>query len=88
MKHKYDEKCVLIDIEARDVFSSGVPSMIKCAVGINHCGNRINKIDKSNTRTVLPECGSDEYCEHVMLCKRTGKIEKNERRNWKESEKV
>ena len=48
-------------------FSRCTPSMIKCAAGINHYGNRIIKIDKSTKTAVFFVCGEDEDWEHVML---------------------
>ena len=58
MQHKNSEKWELIDMEARDAFSRSTPSMIKCAAGMNHYGNRIRIID--NMAVVCPVCGADE----------------------------
>ena len=52
------------------MFSSSTPSMIKCATGINIYGDRIKKIDKSNTKAFFPLCGADEDWEPVMLCEK------------------
>ena len=43
-------------MEARDVFSSSVPGMIKCAVGANYCLDMIKKIDKNEKTKVCPVC--------------------------------
>ena len=80
MKHNYGEKLDSIGMYARYVFYSITPSMIKCAAGMNHYGERIKKIDKNNETTACLVHGADEYWEHVIFAKRVGKIEKNGRR--------
>ena len=49
MHHKYGDKWELIDIEARDIFSSSAPSMTKYAAGVNHHSKIIKHMDKKNT---------------------------------------
>ena len=59
VQNKYGNTWDLIGIEVRYAFSSSTPTMIKCAEGIDHYGNRIKKIDKSNTTSVFPSCSVD-----------------------------
>ena len=54
MQHKYGEQWELIDAQARNVFTSFTPSMIKWISVINHYRNMIRKIDKSNVTVLLP----------------------------------
>ena len=56
-------------MEARDVFSRSTPSMTKRAGSMNNYENIIIKIDENNVTAICPECGVNEYWEHVMLCK-------------------
>ena len=78
MKHKYGEQWNIIDTDARNVFASCTPSMIKCTAGINQYGERIKKIDKSNKTAVCPICGEIEDWDHVLLCEHN----KNNREKW------
>ena len=78
VKHRYGEQCDVIDIHARNIFASCTPSMIKCKEGINCYGERINRIDKSNTISVCPSYGEIEDWEHILLCEQN----KNQREEW------
>ena len=66
LQHRCGEKWDLIETEARDSFSSSSTRMIKCAVGINHYRERINKIDKKSTTSAFHVCGTDEDWEHEI----------------------
>ena len=57
---KYGENWNLIDIEAREGFVNSTASQIKCAAGLNVCGERAKDIDKSNTHACCPMCKSKE----------------------------
>ena len=50
------------------LFSSSVLSMIKCVACINHYGDIIKKIDKSNATVVCPAFRVNYYWEHTPLC--------------------
>ena len=77
-------KMELIDAEARNFLTSCTESMIKCAAGINHCGNKIRMIHKSNTTEVYPVCGENEEWDHAVLCEKNN----DNREEWsKELEK-
>ena len=60
MKHKSGEQLCVMHIDARKVFASCKPSMIKCIAGINHYWERIKRMDNSNTTTACPSCGEIE----------------------------
>ena len=55
LKHKHGEQWELIGIEARHIFKCCMPSM-KCVVGVKMHGDRVRKVDKSNTTAVCPVC--------------------------------
>ena len=75
---KHGENWHLIDIEAREGFASSTVSQIKCAAGLNVCGERAKDIDKSNARVCCPLCKSKESWEHVLLHRKLKKI----REDW------
>ena len=52
MKYKYGEQWDIIDADARNVFASCTPSMIKHIAGINYYRERIKRIEKSKITVV------------------------------------
>ena len=80
-QHDLDEKWELIDIDVINVLTSFAPSMIKYISGINHYGNMIRMVNKSNTTSVC-------HCVIIMKggiilhhAKIIRAIERNERKN-------
>ena len=76
--HKHVEQWDLVDIDARNVFTSYAPSMIKCILGLNQHGERIKCINMINKTAVCPLCGKIEYLNRILLCKNN----RNNRREW------
>ena len=60
IKHKHGEKWDVIDIDARKVFASWTPSLIKCIAVINHYGEKIKSMHESKISEVCPSCGEIE----------------------------
>ena len=69
MEHKYDQKLNLIEIWTKNEISRSAPSMIKCAAGINHYGNRIKNIYKISTTEGCSMCDADQDWEHAIARK-------------------
>ena len=75
-RDEHGENWHLIDVEAREGFSSSTTSQMKCAAGLSVHGERAKNIDKSNTHARCPLCKSEESWDHVLLC---GKLKRLER---------
>ena len=78
VQHKHGEQWDLIDVDARKVFANFTPSMIKDVTGINHYGERIKCIDKSNKTAACSSCSEIEDWDHVLLCEQNN----NKRKEW------
>ena len=68
----------LIGTEGRQAFVSFTLIMIKCVVGINHNGEIIKCMCKSNTTSACLLCGEIEYWDRVLLFEHN----KNKREEW------
>ena len=71
IKKKYGYKNDFIDIEARNAFRVGkvTTSMIKCAHGYNHYGQRDAMINENMVEATCPRCEMIETWEHVVQCR-------------------
>ena len=65
-------------MEAREEFTNITESQIKCAAGLNMCGERIKVIDKGNRHVFCLASNAIETWEHVVLCEKMN----NKRNDW------
>ena len=74
IKEYFQDKCSkkwnLIDLEAREGFTSNTQRQIKCAAELNMHGERIKVIGASNKHACCPLCEPKEKWEHVVLCEK------------------
>ena len=68
VKNKHGEQWDLVDADARNIFTSYAPNVIKCIAGTNQQGETIKCMWKSNKTSVCPSCSEIEDWNHVLLC--------------------
>ena len=73
IKDKIGRNHEYVDVEARNAFLVNLvtPSLIKCASGYNHYGQRDVVINKQLCNAECPRCSRNESWEHVVQCKET-----------------
>ena len=72
-KAKFGCKIEFIDVKARSTFKINkiTTSMMKCAHGNNHYGERDAIMNKDITNQECPRCNEIESWNHVIKCKNT-----------------